>query len=430
MKLALLGCDEEALALIRWAVSSGGHEFVAALDIGSHARTLREIAPGVRLDDDWESLLLGTVADAVVVARGQAGLARQTGFADDERRAEQLRKFAQAGVPMLVVHPACEAIVGFEIEMIRRDSGGAIVPYVPGQDHPALQELARSVRSGSESPIGRVEQVLFDREQAERSREAVLLQFARDVTLLRLLVGPVQSVSASGPAPVAGRDPLGPKPKQLPPLANLSVHLSGDSGCTARWSIGPPAEREAAKITAIGERGRATVLMPQAGDWQFEIAGIPSAGLQFPKDDYDARGAFARLEAAVIASRNAGGAIDSGVSAWLAVCRDQEAAEAIDRSIARGRTIELFNEQHTEEESFKGIMAMGGCLLLLMALAVVLLATIIEGLRLPMRDWALWQAWPLYLLAPIVAFLLLQLLQLVVKRDAPDVRQLLGPPTR
>src|SRR5205814_10724809 len=103
--------------------------------------------------------------------------------------------------------------------------------------------------------------------------------------------------------------------------------------------------------------------------------------------------------------------------AWLAACRDQEAAEAIDRSLARVRTIELFNEEHTEEESFKGVMAMGGCLLRVMALGVLFIAVIVEGLQLPMRGWALWRLWPLYLLVPIVAFLLLQLLQLAIKRD-------------
>ena len=61
---------------------------------------------------------------------------------------------------------------------------------------------------------------------------------------------------------------------------------------------------------------------------------------------------------------------------------------------ARGRTIELFAEEHTEEESFKGIMAMGGCLLLVMALGVLVVAVIVEGLRLPMRSWPLWRLCP------------------------------------
>ena len=51
--------------------------------------------------------------------------------------------------------------------------------------------------------------------------------------------------------------------------------------------------------------------------------------------------------------------------------------------------------------------------------AVVLLAAVVEGLQLPMREWRIWQPWPFYLLVPLGAFLLLQFLQLAIKRDAP-----------
>src|SRR5262245_18370957 len=121
MKLALLGADDESLQLVRWAVVSGGHELVLAADCRQRAAEIRSLAPQVRLQEPWETLMLGTVADAVIVGRAGAGLSDVSGIADDERRADQLRKLAQAAVPMLVVCPACEAIVGFEIDMIRRD---------------------------------------------------------------------------------------------------------------------------------------------------------------------------------------------------------------------------------------------------------------------------------------------------------------------
>jgi hypothetical protein len=89
--------------------------------------------------------------------------------------------------------------------------------------------------------------------------------------------------------------------------------------------------------------------------------------------------------------------------------------------VAIRRQPKPFNEEHTEEESFKGVMAMGGCLLLVMALGVLFIAVVVEGLRLPIRTWPLWRLWPFYLLVPIVAFLLLQLLQLVVKREETDL---------
>ncbi|MCI0359601.1 MAG: hypothetical protein L0211_14085 [Planctomycetaceae bacterium] len=422
MRLALLGVDDEALALVRWAVLRGGCQLVAAYDVGSRSADVAAISPGVVLDDTWESLVLGTQADVVIVARGQAGLAAETGIADDERRAEQLRKLAQAAVPMLVICPACEAIVGFEVEMIRRDSRGVIVPYVPGQQHPLVLELAAATSwgegspIGASSPIGKVEQITFEREQADRSRPVVMAQFARDVSILRQLIGVVQSISATGPATVPGRDPLGPMSKELPSLANLSVHLSGDEGLTAHWSIRPALSQEGGRITVIGEKGRVVLNMPASGDWTLDRGDSP-VGARPAEPHHEAAEVFSLLS-------HAASGVRYDENEWLAACRDQEAAEAIDRSLARGRTIELFNEEHTEEESFKGIMAMGGCLLLVGALGVVFVATIVEGLRLPLRDWAAWQYWPIYLLAPIAVFLMLQLLQLVVKKETPDLRRL------
>ncbi|MEX2176953.1 MAG: hypothetical protein WD872_21505 [Pirellulaceae bacterium] len=420
MRLALLGADAESLELVRWAVSAGGHGLVAAYDFGRLGPEVAAIAPRARLDDHWESLVLGTQADGVIVARAAAGLTHATGIADDERRADQLRKLAQAGVPMLVVHPACEAIVGFEIEMIRRDSGGAIVPHAAGSQHPGLLRLAELISGGADSPLGPVEQIVLEREQADRGRDAVLTQFARDASLLRQLVGTIQSVNATGPAPAPGRDPMGPKLKTLASLANLSVYVSGDKGLTARWSIGPALARESARLTAIGSLGKAVLHMPGGNDWSLEIVGEERTQESF--------GSYGEAEATLSRLTDAAAKTHIDETTWLDACRDQEAAEAIDRSLARGRTIELFGEQHTEEASFKGVMAMGGCLMLMAALGVLFVATVVEGLRLPLRDWAVWRYWPIYLLVPIAVFLLLQVLQVVVKKEnaGAELRQLVG----
>jgi len=220
-----------------------------------------------------------------------------------------------------------------------------------------------------------------------------------------------------------GRDPLGPKPKELPALTNLSVSLSGESEASARWSLGPAAGPEAGRLIVVGQRGRATLHMPRGEPWSLDVGGVcadlQAAGAVHTEPHVEPLAALQEFEQA------ARGGVASE-SAWLSACRDQEAAEAIDRSLARGRTIELFNEEHTEEDSFKGVMAMGGCLLLVGALGVVFVATIVEGLRLPLRDWAVWRYWPVYLLVPIAVFLLLQLLQLVVKKETPDLRQLVS----
>ncbi len=413
MKLAVLGADDDALNLLRWAVQQG-HELVAAYDSEAHAAALRAINPQVPLSDNWEELFLASAADAVIVGRGGKEAAARTNIDPAERRADQLRKLVQATVPMIVVCPACESIIGFEIEMIRRDTGARLIPYVPFASHPFIDRLSEWIVQESDSPIGKVEQVALEREQADRSREPVLVQLARDATLIREFVGPIQTVSASGPPTAIGRDPLGPKSKELPSLANLSVHLSGDQGIGARWSIAPATTHEQGRLTIIGERGKAVLTMPAGGAWSLQLPDGTISTEPATTDD-DAQRIFSWLTHAMESDEF----YDS--ESWLAVCRDQEAAEAVDRSLARGRTIELYNEEHTEEESFKGVMAMGGCLLLVMALGVLFIAVVVEGLRLPMRTWPLWRLWPFYLLVPIVAFLLLQLLQLAVKRDESDL---------
>lgn len=409
MKLALLGADQESIELARWAVREGAHKLVSAFDAGVLASELRSIAPGVRLNEDWESLLIGSTVDMVVVGRGNAELSSQTGIPDDERRADQLRKLAQAAVPMLVFVPACEAIVGYEIEMIRRDANGVILPYAPGANHPNVRRLEELASWGENSPLGAVEQMVLERETSARERGEVLLQFARDIALIRRIIGMIRSINATGPALPVGRDPLGPKSRELPSLGSLSVHVAGDEGLVARWSIGPVLDEERGRFSLVGPRGRAVLTMRPHRPWSWELIGMERESIaNLPGDDLATL--FSDLS-------HAAAGVRYDETAWLAACRDQEVAEAVDRSLARGRTIELFNEQHTEEQSFKGVMAMGGCLLLLMALAVVGLATIVEGLQLPLRDWPVWHWWPVALLVPVVVFLLLQLLQLAVKRE-------------
>jgi len=417
MKLAILGADEDSLDLIRWEVSQNGagqgaHELVAAYDSDPFAEQLRALAPQIRLNQSWEELAVASSADAVIIGRGGKYLTDETGIDHTERRADQLRKLVQAAVPMIVVCPACEAIVGFEIEMIRRDVGAIIVPYVAGASNPVINLLSNLAAMNESSEIGMIEQVFFEREQADRGRDAVRLRFSRDVTLLRGVIGFVQAVTASGPPVAVGRDPLGPKPKDLPSLANLSVFLGGSEGLNARWSIAPTAGADQARLILVGQRGRAVASMPGDHDWSLEVMG--------PKRTTKTFSAQAGTEDVFLHLANEMARGDAKTfDLWHSFCRDQEAAEAVDRSLARGRTIELFNEQHTEEDSFKGIMAMGGCFLLVLSLGFVFLAAIVEGLQLPMREWRIWQPWPFYLLIPLGAFLLLQFLQLAIKRDAP-----------
>jgi hypothetical protein len=414
MKLALLGCDDEAVELIAAAHRGGEHQLVAAYDALGYEGRLKAISPQVRFDESWESLLAARDIQAVIVARAKAAPA-DSSLSAEERRCDQLRKLAQEGVPMLVVHPACEMIVAYEIEMIRAARGAVLLPYVPRLTHPAvgaLQELA-----GPHQPLGEVEQVLFERQMSDRAREQVLLHFARDAALLTRLVGHVRQIAASGPAGSQYEDPLAPRPKSPPSLANLSVHVSGEGPFPARWSVAPAEARDGARLTLLAARGKAVLHIPDASDadWTLEHPGPPAGQEKFPPRA-EILDVLDRLQMAIHEQHEPD-------FTWLDACRVLEATEAIDRSLEKGRAVPLYTEAVTEEQSFKGVMAVGGCLLLVVTLAGLLIAALVEGLGLEFRHSPYWKLWPLYLLTPVVAFLILQVLQIVAKGTGKRPRQ-------
>ncbi|HUE72521.1 MAG TPA: hypothetical protein VMP01_16675 [Pirellulaceae bacterium] len=422
MKLALLGCDDEALALLTSAVLDGIHTLVAAYDAAGFVPRLRALVPRARFDDDWESLLVASGIDAVIVARGRFDPSAESGFSADERRVDQLRKLAQAAVPMLVIHPACEMIVGYELEMIRADSGGVMQPYVPGLAHPVVAEI-EALAAGDSSPLGEIEQITLERQLSDRSRAAVLTQFARDASLLRRLVGTIRQVSASGPAGSEYQDPLAARTRIPPSLANLSVHISGGRPFSARWSVGPIDDLAGGKLTLIGSRGRAMLRMPSGVNrpWELEVAGTEQRLAYEPFDEGEQ--ALAALQQAVEQGRE-------HTSTWIDVCRDLEAAAAIDRSLEKGRAIALYADEISEEQSFKGVMAVAGCLVLAATLAGLLLVVMVEALQLEVRRAPLWRAWPVILVTPIIVFLLLQSLKSVARkpkeRPTPVVDSAIG----
>lgn len=408
MKLALLGCDDESLDLLRAALASG-HTLAAAYDAAGYHTQLRQLAPLVRLDDDWESLLVGSVADGVIVARGKLDPSAETGFSGSERRDDQLRKLAQAAVPMLVVHPACEMIVGYELEMIREAAGGMLRPYFPGLEHPAWSVLA-SLTSDENSPLGPIEQVLFERQMADRSRGTVLTQFARDVFQLARLIGPIAQLAARGSAASEYRDPLGPASGEPPSLANLDVHLGSTRSLTGRWSVVPPREGPGGTVTIQGASARAVLHMPAAANqhWLLEILGSQPAREEFPAES-GSGDPLNGLHQAIAAA-------DREETQWLDACHAVEAASVIDRSLSKGRAIDLFTDRPSEEQSFKGVMAVWGCLLLAITLLGVFVVVLVEALQLDIRRWPAWRLWPLFLVAPILIFLLAQSLHVVARR--------------
>jgi len=371
MRLALLGIDDEVTALLAAADAESFELSVvyAARAVPDHLR--RRFAV-VRRADDWPTLLAGDAADAVIVSGGPPS----------DERDEQLRRLVQAAIPTLVVHPACESIVGYELDMIRRDTNCAILAWFPGEFHPALHQLAELAQA-EDSPIGRVEQLALARSVSHRDKASVRTQLVRDISLMRRILGDFNQVSAMGssyaPVPADSAAPsTRAKSIATEEVTALSVSLSGSGGTLARWSLEPATETPGATLTLVGSSGRAVLHMsPDVKEWTLELSGAESRRVTY--SDWD----DARAPLDMLARGIAGG---EPTPSWYESCRDIETAEAVERSVRRGRTIALHQEEHTEERTFKGIMSVGGCGLLLVALTILVVGGIWEGLQFPFRQ--------------------------------------------
>lgn len=384
MKFALLGADSDALALALAVARSHEHQLVWAHELGDAEAVVRAAAPGVQIADHWEGLLDGSLADVVIVARA----------VDQETRGEQLRKLAQAAVPLIASHPVVDSmLVYYELDMIRRENHAVLLAFTPGRWHPAWRQLNELVQA-DEGPLGLLEQVVIERAAAARDRWSVLRHFARDLELARPLCGNLTTVAAMASTGV----------RSTPEATNygaLSVQMSGPSGILVRWSAGPVEQREAARYSFLFARGKAVLEAPDTGLW----------GLDVQRETDNASQAFDAVNSEAEVLSLLPDALRGDVPAeldWLSASRSMELTDAVEHSLQRGRSIDLHYETPTEHATFKGLMSGVGCFLLLGGLVVLVVATAAMHAGVPLAVY-----WPYLLLAVLGIFLLLQLLGFV-----------------
>lgn len=380
MNFAVLGWNEDAHLLVTSALERG-HALVAAFEVEDEAEALLRLAPDLRLHESWEGLLLGNRADVLVV-----GSAR-----NEEVRADQLRKLVSAAVPLVLTIPACEAIVGYELDMIRRDSRCLIHSHSPLAAHPAMQRIREWEGSRADASGGgeRAEQLVMERSLVARSRRSVFAQLARDTAVVRSLWGPITRVMAVGSA----NEDI---------FSSLDVHLTVGDGRVARWSLMPAASASRATLRLVRGSEAISLNMPERAEWTLEWVGVAGRVERIP--NWGAASAtWVEME-----QRLAGGD-DALPSRFSDSCRDIEVAETAARSLTRGKGYEIYNEDHTERSAFMGIMAAGGCLLLLASLLGLILVAVASSVGLPgVGAWL--GSWPGILLTVLGIFLLLQLL--------------------
>jgi len=393
MNIALLGNDVHTLALAK-AAAAGGGRLVWAHELGERSQAIRTLAPNVLFDDHWESLLDEDLADVVIVARG-----------DDETRAEQLRKLAQIDTVLLISHPVHSSmLLHFELDMIRRETRAVLIPYIPSRWHPAVEHLRQRLASGE---LGPLEQLLFERSLADRSRVNVQAQFAADVDMIRQFAGELTRLGAMDSATMEF-NAMGSAARETndggvqADYGNLGIQLFGPSGVLARWSTEPAEEPCGGRLILLCSKGKATLTMPDdSAQWQVAFSQDPSEPQAF-----DGSGTpQLALAAVAVVLEGRPAPID-----WIDAARSVELAETIDLSLRKGRVVVLHLEDFSEEATFKGAMTSLGCGLIMACLAGLIVNSLPLGIDL-------FQYLPHFLLAMLSLFLAMQLLRFVFPQE-------------
>jgi hypothetical protein len=123
LTLGVLGADAEIAALAAEAARRGAR--LVEIPESTETTTPAEAAA-------WQRLLDEASCDAVLVGT--------TGWSPE--RAEAVRMLVQAGRTLVVAHPLETSMLwAFELDMIRRDSGATLIPYLP--DRPGYNKRLR-----------------------------------------------------------------------------------------------------------------------------------------------------------------------------------------------------------------------------------------------------------------------------------------------
>lgn len=415
MKLAVLGSDESILRLAE-AARAAGHDLVWLGDIRSEDdAAFRTFVPDSTVwKREWELLLAQGVVDGVLVGRGMAS---------SELRAEQLKRLVVESVPVLVVHPIFDSVLPYyEIDMTRRETGGIVRHFNPVVGAATVAKLAGWVRDGHPN-VGVIQQVTCERYTNGATRAVVLGHLAQDVELLAAVAGDIRRVSAIGPASLDAS------------FASLQVQMTAANAPAVRWSVGSTAgSSPSVQMTLIGDQGNIR-FRQLAGDdgttnWRLESTNGSGAADAAEEQVALARRAIDEFAAAIEASRNnlnlpldtassyALHRVEDAGSTWETATRDMEVVDAVELSLQKGRTIEVFQQQLTERLAFRGTMAALGCGLMLIAFVAVVVVAALGGAE-GLIGQRIAPAWPFVLLAVLAFFLLLQAVPLLASKPKP-----------
>ena len=398
MKLGLLGIDARIAEVVA-AAAARGDTIVIGCDLPTAGPLAAVLAADVPRDPSWQGLLDPRSCDAVLVG----------GDDWNDARADGVRALVQAGRTLLLSHPLVLSMLwAYELDMIRGDSGATLIPFLPNRLHPFIRRLQERIEAGlaGADPLGPVETIMMERRLVDRSRDAVLRALAVDADLARVLAGDPSRLSTLG---AADADTA---------WSTLAVGFSGPSQVPVRWQV-IRGERPALRITLVHTEGSNTVDIP---DDSLGQTACPDGTPWTWSGDPAETPAFSR--GAVMLNQLHGQRQPTTIApaAWSDAARAIELAETVPRSLAKGRGIDLHQEEFSELGTFRGTMASLGCGIVLAVLFVLVLATLVGGIaREAGWEWGEWIAgiWPQAVLVVLGLFLALQVLPILIGGGKP-----------
>lgn len=363
-------------------------------------QTLQATARTVKRCSNWEELLGDPTLDAVIVAGADPWLL------------DGARKFAEAGKAILVLADVRQTSTFiYQLTLIYAERELVLFPLLLHRTHPQVVALRSAMQTGELGAVQhlRLERALGVDSIPERNVNRMAGVLLEDVDLLRFLGGDYNQISAS-----RSGDPL-------VGVAVSNITLLGESLPQSMWSasMSPEVLRGSWKLVVAGDKGTATLeggadllqcqlTVRAAQDARSDNGDRPP--LPIPVSDKgDAKlAASATLETFL---RVAAGEHLSPT--WTDLSHDFELVEAVERSVARRRTVDVYFEVPSERSTFKTQMTAVGCSLLVLTFFAVILYLMIED-TVPLPAVAK-RAITILLFVPIGLFLVLQLLVFLTK---------------
>lgn len=413
MKYVILGWDGMMPALVRYmARRDPAAVWQEAFDIPApHEVAIHQLCGPIAVRTDWEVLLLESAETMVLVSR----------WPDDpqqrRRRADQLRRLASSAVSVVALHPPCDSALAYEV-LIEREQRGTWWVYHPALCDPLFQQLKKVAVQNSGQDASGTEQLLIEWQRPSCPPQMLRAELSRDLLLVSALCGPIEKVGGWGGA--LGGDNF-----------DLALQLQTARGVLVRWSLAAAAEPQVRWTWVTGRQRISCIYHVGSGTWR-----VGDEDQQSLRHIWSQGGANGALDVSCPCGAE-----------WAEFCHAEDALDTVVKAVSRRKILDVTREPYSEESAFKGVMATGSCLVLLALLLILVIGSIIEGIRYPSARarWRMeqrqnaqqgyvrsppvassrplwWRLWPVY---PLVFFLALQGLRLLIhspSRSAQPVK--------